>query len=60
MAVSGQLHASAALAIAKEPPFPIIRKLGGSQSIWTLLVKEKSFCPFRKANAFPTLLSPVI
>jgi hypothetical protein len=41
--VSGQHHAPAALyPRGKDPPYPLYRRLGGLQPVWTQRLEEKS------------------
>jgi hypothetical protein len=46
MGVSGQRHAPAALyPRGKDPRYPLYRRLGGPQPVWTQRLEEKYFAP---------------
>ena len=59
MEVSGQLHATDALPLRKEPPVSFEQEAGwASEKVWTLWRREKSFVPAGNRSAMSRMSSP--
>jgi hypothetical protein len=56
--MSGQLHAPDTLPLGKEPWYPLDRRLGGPQSVWTWSRREKFSAPTGNGTPEPRSSSP--
>jgi hypothetical protein len=56
--VNGQLHVAVALTQGKEPPYKLVRGLGGPRTGLDD-VEKKNCCPYRDSNSDPSVVQSV-